>query len=183
MHSAKRYLLAALSFALCLFVFATFAPRITHAVALLMVQVTNRSANPVPTYVADTPFQAHICSNINTANTCSVPADNFVVPTTTSTGATVIRLIVDNFSGGCLPGMTNTIAIGAALLAPPVPDFVGGTPMFHSLPTNTSGVFGAAAHFEFNAGDTVRLIPLSTITSGSTSILCEAIVDGHLITQ
>lgn len=41
MHSAKRYLLIALSFALALSVMAAFAPRIAHAVTATMVQVVN----------------------------------------------------------------------------------------------------------------------------------------------
>jgi hypothetical protein len=49
MHSAKRYLLIALSFAICMTVFAAFAPRIAHAVTATLVQVVNTASNPVPT--------------------------------------------------------------------------------------------------------------------------------------
>jgi len=48
MNSAKRYLLIALSFAICMTVFATFAPRIAHAVTATLVQVANTSTSPVP---------------------------------------------------------------------------------------------------------------------------------------
>jgi hypothetical protein len=49
MNSAKRYLLIALSFAICMTVFAAFAPRIAHAVTATLVQVVNSNANPLPT--------------------------------------------------------------------------------------------------------------------------------------
>lgn len=49
MHSAKRYLAIALTFALALTVMAAFAPRIAHAVTATMVQVVNTGNNPVPT--------------------------------------------------------------------------------------------------------------------------------------
>lgn len=49
MNSAKRYLLIALSFAICMTVFSTWAPRIAHAVTATLVQVMNTNNNPVPT--------------------------------------------------------------------------------------------------------------------------------------
>jgi hypothetical protein len=48
MHSAKRYLVIALSFAICMTVFAAFAPRIAHAITATLVQVVNTGNNPVP---------------------------------------------------------------------------------------------------------------------------------------
>jgi hypothetical protein len=47
-NSAKRYLLIALSFAICMTVFAAFAPRIAHAITATLVQVVNTAQNPVP---------------------------------------------------------------------------------------------------------------------------------------
>lgn len=48
MKTAKRYITIALSFALCMTVFAAFAPRVAHAVTATMVQVVNTWSNPVP---------------------------------------------------------------------------------------------------------------------------------------
>src|SRR5512140_2937905 len=54
MNSAKRYLLIALSFALCMTVFAAFAPRVAHALTATLVQVVNTNANPAVVTNADT---------------------------------------------------------------------------------------------------------------------------------
>jgi hypothetical protein len=48
MHSAKRYLVIALSFATCMAVFAAFAPRVAHALTATLVQVVNTAASAVP---------------------------------------------------------------------------------------------------------------------------------------
>jgi hypothetical protein len=53
MNSAKRYLALALSFAICMAVFAAFAPRIAHAVTATLVQVVNPSTSPVQAALTD----------------------------------------------------------------------------------------------------------------------------------
>lgn len=55
MNSAKRYLVIALSFAICMTVFAAFAPSIAHAVTATLVQVVNNSSSPVPVVRQDGP--------------------------------------------------------------------------------------------------------------------------------
>ncbi len=55
MHSAKRYLVIALSFALALTVFAAFAPRAVHAITATLVQVVNTASNPVMSRSIDEP--------------------------------------------------------------------------------------------------------------------------------
>ena len=73
MHPAKRYLLIAVCFAIALTVFTAFAPRVAHAVAAAMVQVTNTSANPVPVTVAGT-------ISILLNNTLPGQPSNYIVP-------------------------------------------------------------------------------------------------------
>ena len=106
MYSAKRYLLIALSFAICMTVFAAFAPRIAHAVTATLVQVENTSANPVPTPDSATRFEADICDVTGAGSTAAATGyctggNKFTVPATTSAGLPVKRLIVDNVSGVC----------------------------------------------------------------------------------
>jgi len=80
---------------------AALAPKATRGIAAALVQVTNTSANPVPTVAADSPanfpFAAPICFQIPL--TCG-GAQSFIVPTTTSTGLPVKRLVIENF---CIP--------------------------------------------------------------------------------
>ena len=61
MHSAKRYLLIALCFALALTIFAAFSPRVVHAITATLVQVVNNSTNPVPIAESAVRFQVSIC--------------------------------------------------------------------------------------------------------------------------
>jgi len=88
MSSAKRYLLIALSFAICMTVFAAFAPRIAHAVTATLVQVVNTATQPLPTSSVDdpgrTPYQFFVnlqpCINtICQATTPAVPAGKRLV--------------------------------------------------------------------------------------------------------
>jgi hypothetical protein len=61
MQSAKRYLVIALSFAVCLTIFAAFTPRIAHAITATLVQVVNTATNPVPVQaVGNTPVQGTV---------------------------------------------------------------------------------------------------------------------------
>src|ERR1700757_565426 len=103
MSSAKRYLLIALTFAIALTTFTVFAPRAVHAVTAALVQVANTSANPVPVSDSAPRFQASVCTMTGTispaTNQCAASTNTFVVPTTTSTGAPVKRLVVENVSG------------------------------------------------------------------------------------
>ena len=71
MHSAKRYLLIALSFAICMTIFAAFAPRMAHAVTATLVQVVNGPSNPVPVQSADATQQLY-SSVVNFGNVPTV---------------------------------------------------------------------------------------------------------------
>ena len=214
MPSAKRYLLIALSFVIVTAGFAVFTPRVVHAVTAALVQVVNTSANPVPTTESSVRFQTALCSVTGTVasqvvNSCTGNGGtNFVVPTTTSAGATVKRLVVDNVSGYCSsfdnPGLfIKAIRLRGQLL----PDSVsnGVTTFTHYVPLTdpysyinspnigppyanhqeTDTTFDWATHFAFNAGDTVgfELLPFYTGDPSVFDYFCIARVEGALITQ
>jgi hypothetical protein len=213
-NTAKRYLLIALTFAIALTTFAIFAPRAVHAITATLVQVVNTSANPVPTAESAVRFQASMCFVNGPASTayniCPPPtnARNFTVPTVTSTGAVVKRLVVDNVSGTCSNFDNNAMVIKALRLRGAfAPDaVVNGTSTFtHYIPVgpvysyvndNTWGpplaglpendyTFGQSSSFAFNAGDNVGLevVYFLPSASGAQDFFCAAKVEGYLITQ
>ncbi|MHB8525837.1 MAG: hypothetical protein ACYDD2_06735 [Candidatus Acidiferrales bacterium] len=105
-------------------------PRAAHAVLSALVTVTNTSANPVPTYDSGTRFQTDVCfasGSVSVAsNFCGLNnSRTFQVPTVTSSGATVKRLVVDNVSGICSNFNNPALFIKTVFLSGPfVPDSV-----------------------------------------------------------
>lgn len=193
---------------------AALAPKATRAVAAALVQVTNNSANPVPTYDSGTRFEASLCyffGPVSTAlNACAADANanTFKVPTVTSAGAAVKRLVVDNVSGVCSSFNNPSLFIKTAILSGPfVPDSVPnsegafthyvpiiGAPYSYvndpSSPYPLSSVpetdysYGQTTHFAFNPGDTVTMYLEYFYTSvGAQDAFCVARVDGYLATE
>lgn len=183
MKSAKRYVVIAASFALCMMVFAAFAPRVAHAITATLVQVVNTSANPVPVQpnnwrqpvglkciasvnIPSGPFGLGFCTLGDTAgNAYTVPAGK--------------RLIVELANGSCLvpPGLRpmqtslslNGGAFGVYLDA----RFQGGVPDIDQYSLASSGVFYADSGTQIN---------FEAVTNGHPDTLnqCEADIAGHL---
>jgi hypothetical protein len=107
MNSAKRYLVIALSFAICMTVFAAFAPRIAHAITATLVQVVNTYSNPAAVTRADDPGRNVVRLTLYS----SIPSNpGFVinVPLNDSTGSPFTvpvgkRLVVDSISSFAYP--------------------------------------------------------------------------------
>ena len=103
MKSAKKFLMIAGGFALAMVLFAIAAPKAAHALVSTLVQITNTSANPVPTIESGPRFQAAICTFAGPVSTatglCAAGRNSFTVPNVTSSGAAVKRLVVENVSG------------------------------------------------------------------------------------
>jgi len=212
MNFAKRVLMFvgfAVLVAACL---SVLAPKATHALVATLVQVTNTSADPVPTYDSGIRFQADLCDSggpVSTAsNFCGANTSaSFVVPTVTSSGATVKRLIVDNVSGYCSSYNNPTQFLKAIeLVGQFVPDAVpnGETGAGHYVPiigpalsyvngptfgTVLNGVpetdysYGQTTHFSFNPGDTVTMFYYSFGPINSFDAACFGRLDGTLATQ
>jgi hypothetical protein len=108
--------------AACALLVTTFAmvdPRAVHAVAAALVQVTNTSANPVPTVdsTAAFPFATTVISD-------SITPGSFTVPSTTSTGVPVKRLVIETTSIRCdIPSGTANFSVD---LQTPNPDPTAG---------------------------------------------------------
>jgi len=210
--SAKNFLMIAGAFALAMILFAIAAPKAAHALVSTLVQITNTSANPVPTIESGPRFQAALCTftgPVATAsNFCVAGRDSFTVPTVTSTGAAVKRLIVENVSGFCSNFDNTSLFIKAVrLVGPFVPDAVpnGNTLFTHYTPivgpaysyvndpaagapfagmAETDYTFGQAEHFAFNGGDTVRSDVYYFWTgAGNVDYFCFQRIEGYLVTQ
>jgi len=210
--SAKNLLMVAGAFALAMILFAIAAPKAAHALVSTLVQITNTSANPVHTAESATRFQAAVCNftgPVATAtNLCTAGKSTFTVPTVTSTGASVKRLIVDNVSGFCSNFDNPSLFIKAVrLVGPFVPDAVEngntllaryipiigpaysyvndpGTPPPYPNHPETDYTFGQTTHFAFNAGDTVSSDTYYFSTgAGSVDYFCFERAEGYLVTQ
>jgi hypothetical protein len=194
---------------------ALVAPKTAHAIVATAVQVVNTSANPIPTPRSATRFQAALCNVTGPVATaygvCPPPTNTatFTVPTATSTGAPVKRLIVDNVSGFCSNYTTSSLIIKAVRLrgqfaADSVPNgnsfFTHYVPMIGdpysyvndpALGPPIGGVpendyaFGQVTNFALNPGDTVSLDVWYFFQSANTSADwdCVARVEGYLVTQ
>ncbi|MGA2812250.1 MAG: hypothetical protein ABSG16_12675 [Candidatus Acidiferrum sp.] len=208
----KRSLAGLGSLVLVAIIVALVAPKAVQAVVAAAVQVMNTSVNPVPTYDSGTRFQADLCyanGPVSQVLYCAQnPSASFVVPTVTSSGAAVKRLIVDNVSGICASYNNPTAFIKAVRLEGQfVPDsvansepaaahyvpIVGPAYSYVNSPTAGGGLssvpetdysYGQTTRFSFNPGDTVTLYhvffwPGSSATDGG----CYARIDGTLATQ
>lgn len=142
MNRLKQALAALGSLVLVAMIVTLIAPKTVHAVVAAAVQIMNTSANPVPTYDSGTRFQADVCDESGPVSTaygfCGPNTGiSFVVPTVTSSGATVKRLIVDDVSGYCSNFNNPTLFIKVVRLSAHfVPDSVpnGETTAVHYVP-------------------------------------------------
>jgi hypothetical protein len=194
------------------------APRATRAIAAALVQITNTSADPVPTYDSGTRFQAAVCNQFGSvavaANNCAAnTSKSFVVPTVTSSGAAVKRLIVEKVSGQCSSYNNPNLFIKAVGFsgnfvpdADPNGESPTGESATHYVPIvgapysyvndasvgppfagilETDYTYGQVTRFSFNPGDTVVLFITYYVPSftGDRDLFCSVSIDGYLATQ
>ena len=192
---------------------ALVMPKAVHAVAAALVEVTNTSANPVPMYDSATRFQADVChafGSVSAAvNFCgSNTSSSFVVPSVTSGGAAVKRLVVDNVGGVCSSFNNSTLVItNVGLKGQFVPDSVpnGDPSAIHWIPlvgpahsyvndpsigpplggiAETDYGYGQDSHYSFNPGTTVSAFVEYSFTGvGDQDLGCLVNVEGYLATQ
>lgn len=186
------------------------APKAAHAILSALVTITNTADNPVPTYDSSVRFQADVCFQSGPVSAASQACGlnnsaTFQVPTTTSSGAAVKRLIVDDVSGICSSFNNPTLFIKSVRLTGQfVPDSVpnGEPAAVHYVPIvgapysyvnvfnassalsnipETDYSFGQNTHFSFNPGDTVTLSYFYFFTgAGAQDAACTARIEGYL---
>jgi hypothetical protein len=98
---------------------AALAPKATRGVAAALVQVTNTASNAIPTEdgPGNFPFGGILCAEFN-SRFCGTPAHLFLVPVTTSTGAAVKRLVIEDVSVGCEAPDPGSVVLTAVVDAP-----------------------------------------------------------------
>jgi hypothetical protein len=151
------------------------APKAARGVAAALVQVTNTSANPVPTVSADAnfPYEAQIC-----AGDCGGFPNSFSVPSTTTTGVPVKRLVIEDLNANCASGPIATV-VDLILPVPADNNGLGGAPIIYSFLLTSTDLSASFGH------SIVRIYadPLATVSVNGNSGQCQAIVTGHLETK
>jgi hypothetical protein len=154
---------------------AVLAPKVTLGVAAALVQVTNTSANPVPTVSADAnfPYEAGFCAG----SVCTVSQSSFSVPATTTTGVPVKRLVIEDLNANC--DVTAPESNFFELFVPASADAKDPEPLRHLFVLTDQLGSISAAH------EIVRLYadPLATVSAISSSEHCVVILTGHLETK
>jgi hypothetical protein len=155
------------------------APRAVRGITATLVQVTNTSANPVATVSADAnfPYEAVLC-----AGECGGIPNSFTVPSTTTTGVPVKRLVIEDLNTLCGGGMGNA---HAGLTVPPSADTnqIGGSPINYDFLLTSGNINGETTENFGHAIVRIYVDPLATVSFGGTQEVCEAIVTGHLETK
>jgi hypothetical protein len=171
---------------------AALAPRATRGIAAALVQVVNTSANPVPTRevgFGNEPFQTALCtSDGDQSGFCGPLTSSFTVPTTTSDGAAVRRLVIESLGGQCngttLPvlsvflvmsmsannvnGVSN---VGRQFIVQPAP----------GLPGAEAEIFSATTKLYADPNTVVGMeVEAPPFATGDR---CEGSVSGYLVTQ
>jgi hypothetical protein len=154
------------------------APKAARGLAAALVQVSNTSANPVPTVSADANFsyEAFLC-NGDCPNTLP---ESFSVPSTTTTGVPVKRLVIEDLNASCFGGPGGTALEAVVLNVPPSVD--------------NNGIFAGLAYpfilTNFNGGESfghavVRIYvdPLATVSFSGTGSTCNVTLTGYLETK
>ncbi|HXN98146.1 MAG TPA: hypothetical protein VN881_03685 [Candidatus Acidoferrales bacterium] len=148
------------------------APRAVRGIAATLVQVTNTSANPVPTVSDDAnfPYEAQIASD------SSGFSDSFSVPSTTTTGVPVKRLVIEDLNAIC--GAASPGVVQLTLPSSADGNSAGAPLVYAFLVTSTDlGVSFGHAVVRIYA-DPLAIVSVSGRTGG-----CFAIVTGHLETK
>ena len=131
---------------------AALAPKATRGVAAALVQVTNTASDAVPTEdgPGNFPFGVVECVEVGNSD-CGSSLPSFFVPATTSTGAVVKRLVIEDVSATCggLDGsVVSEVVVEVRLPADHVTD--GGGVLRYAFPLTAIGSdsigFNSSAH-------------------------------------
>jgi hypothetical protein len=148
------------------------APKAARGVAAALVQVTNTSTNPVPTVSADAnfPYEAFLC-----IGNCGTAPTSFSVPSTTATGVSVKRLVIEDLNTFCSAGSE----ILQLEVPAPADTNQPGVPIAY-LFLETDAAFGGSIGHAI-----VRIYadPLATVSFNGSSGTCSANVTGYLETK
>lgn len=178
------------SVALLALLLAALMPRAARGVAAALVQVTNTSANPVPTSATSSlvPFFGHSCIEVVTTS-CQVDngAGEFVLtPTTAPNGSPVKWVVIDQVAGNCISLTANQITPGFILGVPAANDGGKDDAHFFRFPITpavvsnfpTAGVFVFDTHIYVLPGN--DLDTFISVLPANADGMCRLYFQGHL---
>jgi hypothetical protein len=166
------------------------APKAARGVAAALVQVTNTASSAVPTEVGPGNFPfvaAGVCAEAFANSGCGNGQGGFTVPATTSTGAAVKRLVIEDVSASCNvdPGSTISISVIAPLPADSVDVLNRGITQYAFPVTPVSANFAVAhspARIYVDSGTGIAASVVGTFVNGSSAD-CLIYFAGHLETK
>ena len=167
---------------------AALAPRATRGVAAALVQVTNTASNPIPTEdgPGNFPFGASVCGQTG-GTSCGELTQGFFVPLTTSTGAAVKRLVIEDVSAACdvQPGDVLSTEIDVLFPADNV-DLLNQGVFRHLFPITFTGpdfgVVQSPARIYVDAGALVSAMVVGVVAT-KQNVACIMYLSGHLETK
>jgi hypothetical protein len=153
------------------------APKAARGVAAALVQVTNTSANPVPTVSADAnfPYEAVICEGAEAS--CNPFSNFFSVPSTTTTGVPVKRLVIEDLNAICQG--EGAVGIVELTVPPSADNSAMDFPLFYRLLPTAFDSISSVGH----ASVRMYADPSANVAIIGTNITCEVTVTGHLETK
>ncbi|HXN98148.1 MAG TPA: hypothetical protein VN881_03695 [Candidatus Acidoferrales bacterium] len=165
---------------------AALAPKATRGVAAALVQVTNTASDAVPTEdgPGNFPFGVVECAEVGTS-TCGSSLPPFFVPVTTSTGAAVKRLVIEDVSAACQGGsVVSTVVFDVPLPADHV-SLDGESSLRYLVPLTAIGSGGSVAHSTVrmyaDPGTAIGTEMLGPFAGGPAA--CSLYLTGHLETK
>ena len=171
--------------ALLVTTFAIIGPRTAHALVAALVQVVNTPANPVPNADVNAPgeeaFQTRLCGASGTFYSCSTVPSEFVVPASTSDGASVKRLVLTTVTGVCDQNpSTNVMSSLITVVA-------GGTGLNYFSPLQPSPTDPGYEFFIMGPAplyaDSGSTISVAAVVSGGGSASCVYYLAGYYVTH
>jgi hypothetical protein len=145
------------------------APKTVHAVVSALVTVANTSANPVPVQSVDNPARQAFQTLFGLFAGGGQMQGEFFVPNTTTTGAPVKELVIEEVSGFCTSGGPGEVVLSTN----------GGIP-FTFLGVADGAGFSLSAQsvrFYADAGTPV------SVGTGGVRTGCQISISGYLVTQ
>jgi len=169
------------------------APKAVHAAVAALVLVTNTPANPVPNAdvnePGEEPFQTILCNAIG-SSACDVSQpSSFVVPSTTSDGLIVKRLVIEYVSVSCFNNGVSNLQVDftAEMDENAVNGLVHDGYIFLPLvPASPSSIGQPVATMPVRAyADPGKPVVVGTFGNfpGTTGAACTFSVIGHYITH
>jgi hypothetical protein len=169
------------------------APKAVHAAVATLVEVVNTPANPVPNAdvnaSGEEPLQAILCAAVGSSSCVGTTQSTFVVPTTTSDGLTVKRLVLEYVAAACTNnGATNLRAgLYTVMTENPVTSIIfDGNTILPLTPSSPDGsgypVASALVRAYADPGTTVSAALIAGYTT-TTGAACYYTVVGNFVTH